>query len=503
MTNKVTYIIQLLDRFSAQARKIKESMGTVSLGIGKAALDVQKFGKSMSNAFGLTMFGSMAAFGKKLNTHVSLPIAGLAFAFLHAKQQMQTTQATFEGLFGKKGATEFAEKLRLFAQKTPFELTDIRETANLLATARMSAADILKTLPHIGDVAALGGGRMTEVGYLLQKIINMKRLYRRDMRMFGTLHIPILDTFLARLGIEGHKLGLTEKQFYAAVAAGLVTDKMVLKILRETTIKGGVAYQQMQKHLDTLLGAWRRLNDARIQLSASFGGLIEDTFNVSGHMKNLTDKMFYLRNNFQAFEKTHKKVLDFLQKLGLILMILGPITTILGLTFKGLAFTFGYFTAIVRVTTAALLGVKAAELALTPLLIGMVVAALLLWGAIEVYEHWDEILKDIKETLMWIKNFSMHPITTIKSSWAEGSAEAHGAFGNLIQGETGPHANPWQKLMWGGIMDNSAHTGQAVASESHITLNVSDPHNTISSIHSVIDKNTKLFVGTNMDHTHE
>lgn len=483
MTQKVTYIIELLDRFSAQARKIKESVEAMQSRMMFAAQATRSFGSSWQLAFGAAQLKALDRFGNKINTRVSLPLAAAAFSMLHAHQQLQTLQAGFEGMLGgTKPAASFVKSLQMWAQKTPFELRDVMKASTQMVAAMIPPKQILKDLQVMGNLAAMTGAHVDDMATEISKVRIRGRMYLMDMKIFASHGINIFQMLMDHLQLAGHRMGVTRVQLNKLFSQGAITFPIMMAALSAMTKKGGVGFNQMTLHTNTLLGAWRRFNDARFQLFAKFGQDIDRNWGVTYSLQAMAGAMFHLANTFKTFRASHGYLLKFIEDLALLLIILGPVLKAITMIGEGILFLFKPSIWVIRQLVIAMRMLEIAMIPLDGLLAAIVAAGLITWGVVYIFQHWREEVKYLKSELKDLYAFLRHPISYMgavqKKTFESGlSKEEFGSFGAAYLSPVGVH------------------------SKSHITLNVNDPTDKIHSIHSKHTGDAKLSVGKNMDHT--
>lgn len=229
---KISPTIQLVDRFSAPAKKIeslirKMANSTVTIAFKARDMTGRVIEKITSP---LTLIGAGAG------------AAGLFGYPLKLAGQMEQAFIGMEFfLKSKDRADRFMEELFIFAAKTPFELPQLREMSVQLLGARMATDQVLRTLRAFGDAASMTGAgingmKMALLGF--RQIAAIGKLNMEELRQ-------VTENLLIPLDQIVKELGLPKEALEDLGNMGIESARAIEAILRvlERDYVGGMAKQ--------------------------------------------------------------------------------------------------------------------------------------------------------------------------------------------------------------------------------------------------------------------
>lgn len=517
MANNVTYIIELVDKFSKMAKEIEHSVRGLDGAISNSSKRVETFRSRMLNAVGPISLRAFKNFGRNLSLYVSAPLGLAMVSMLRAHQKLETLQSGFSGMLHSSVKSKaFVESLKEFGRESPFELKNILEAATQFTSARMSPKESLKTLKIIGDLSAMTGASINTLSPILANIKNQRRLYRMDLRSLLYHGVNLNAVFLKHLSISSHGGKVTLKELLKLESQGSVTYEMVMKALNTMVSKGGIAFNQMKIHMGTMLGAFKQLKDNTFQLEAALGGILDKQLHVTRGMQILTEHIKVWIKELPDAEKHHKLLTKVLSKLLVALLVLGPGIKAVTASWKLLVFVFKPSIAIIRAVSAALVGLgMSARVLLLMSGWGALIAAAL-FGIYEIFKHWDAILLKIKSTWHSLVQVMKHPIVTLHKIVTKleepKNLPSIMDIADLTSGINVKHTpikemptiiKDMSTLVLGTPslkLTSPIERSPTSVSKSHITLNVNDKNDTIKSIHSEHTGDVHFNVGRNMAH---
>lgn len=216
---------------------------------------------------------SFTNFNKILGRTIALYAAFNAFDFV--KNQLfdsvrlaadaELAKISLEVLIGSAEHAESVLKdLYGFVETTPFRLTDVRDSAQLLAAFGVEAKQLLPTLRTLGDISAGINQPIRELADLYGRTLNEQRLYTRDLNQFTSRGIPLIQEFAKTFGVlENEVRGLAE--------AGVLTADDVTDALARMTSEGGRFFRLTERQAKTTAGEYSNLLDEVDGLKRSFG----------------------------------------------------------------------------------------------------------------------------------------------------------------------------------------------------------------------------------------
>lgn len=143
------------DDGSVVLEKVAKSLKSVSVSAKQMEADVARGARSLDGALNL-LKGSIGSLGIGLGVG---SVVALGKSFVDAASQAQGFETRLRVILGSQAeATKLFGELERYAARTPFQLSAVVESATSLAgVLENGAADVVRWLPLIGDLAAMSG----------------------------------------------------------------------------------------------------------------------------------------------------------------------------------------------------------------------------------------------------------------------------------------------------------------------------------------------------------
>jgi|GEM_PF-1382687 len=341
----------------------------------------------------------MERLGKDWMMRLTAPLALAGGGALKLAADMEQTRIAFTNMLGSaQAAQDFLDRLAKFAEKTPFEYTDLVQQARRLMAFGWAAEEVIPTLTAVGDaVAAMGGNAemIERVTTALGQMRAKQRVSAEEMMQLTEAGIPAWDMLAAAVGKSVPEvMKLAEKGLIPANAA-------IAALLRAMEQRwGGLMAQQM----DTVSGATSNLMDVLKRLGWTLGEAIDRTFRLRQRIQWLTG---VVSSAADALARMNPVLRSAIIWLGLAAALAGPVIFGLGTMARfmsvaatGMAVLSFWASRIVkafaawRSGTASLIGALASGLGtwrLVALGIGAVVAITVLaathWRQLAAFAH--------------------------------------------------------------------------------------------------------------------
>ena len=178
-------------------------------------------------------------------------------------EQFQTSLTTmFQG--NRREAELLSGQLQTFAQKTPFELTEIQDATKLMLAYGSTSGGVVNELRMLGDISSGVGQPLGEIAYLYGTLRTQGRAYAMDIRQFAGRGIPIIEALAKQFKVS-------KAEVMDLVSKGKVGFPEVEKALKSLTAAGGQFNNMMAEQSKTLQGQVSNLSDAWKQLQVSIG----------------------------------------------------------------------------------------------------------------------------------------------------------------------------------------------------------------------------------------
>jgi len=278
---------------------------------------------------------SMQKIGAAMTLGITTPLLGAGTAVLKLAGDMEQTRMAFTNMLGSaQKSQEFLDQLADFAEKTPFEYTDLTQQARQLMAFGFAAEDVIPLLTAVGDaVAAMGGGAdmLDRVTRALSQMRAKQKVSAEEMLQLAEAGIPAYE-YLAQA------IGKSVPETMKLAQKGLIPANAAINAILSAMERdfGGMMAQQAQ----TMLGSWSNLRDVLGRFGRTLGEAINRSLGLTQKIQQLTN---IVQMAADAFEKMNPTLKSTVIWLGIGVMAIGPL--LLGLSM------------LVKISTFASLGI--------------------------------------------------------------------------------------------------------------------------------------------------
>lgn len=283
----------------------------------------------------LTTFGSQAIalgsslsnLGTSLTGALTIPLAAIGAATLKLSGDLEQNRIAFTTMLGSADQARIhLEQLRDFAQKTPFEFTDLVQASKKLQALGFAAGEVIPTLTAIGNAtAALGTGAegIDRITLAFGQMLSKGTVQSQEMKQLAEAGIPAWQILAKTLNVDvAEAMKLVEKR---AVDSGTAVPAILAGINERF---GGL----MQAQNQTLLGQLSNLKDRTVQVLSEIGDAMAPT------AKRVVDLGFQIVSKIEeitkSFQSLPQPVKDAAFGLGAFAAALGPAIFIGGQMFS-------------------------------------------------------------------------------------------------------------------------------------------------------------------------
>lgn len=238
----------------------------------------------------------LAADGVKLFVEAS---AEIVRSSIETAANIQEQRLSFDNMLGsaeagKKLFTEISE----FAFKTPFESTDLRNSAKQLLAYNVAADDIVPTLRNLGTVASIvGREKMPEIILAYGQVKAATILTGAELRQFTETGLPMLQLLADKYNsVGGAAKQMNEKQ------------KASFDKLNDTYAKRLNKEQEMKEKGNTSGAAWKNL---QIDLANSREEISKLTGGMKNHIVTAGDVKKMIEDQQVSFEDVNAVIGDY------------------------------------------------------------------------------------------------------------------------------------------------------------------------------------------------
>lgn len=177
--------------------------------------------------------------------------------------QIERLTTSFEVMTGSaEKAAEMVERLRIMGAETPFEMTDLAGTVQMLMQYGFAAEEALDRMKMLGDIAqgnteamnsiALGYAQMSSAGKA--NLVDIKQMINGGFN-------PLQEI--------SERTGESMTSLYERISKGTLSVDEITESMRYATSEGGKFFQSMEKQSQTLSGQLSTLKDNADQLLGS------------------------------------------------------------------------------------------------------------------------------------------------------------------------------------------------------------------------------------------
>lgn len=184
---------------------------------------------------------------------------------------LESLKTSFEVMTGSADkAVEVVERLRVMGAETPFEMTDLAGTVQMLMQYGFAADEAIDRMSMLGDVAQGNKDAMTSIAMGYAQMSSAGKVNLQDIKQMINGGFNPLQEISERTGESMASL-------YDRISKGKMSVDEITDSMRYATSEGGKFFQSMEKQSQTLAGQLSTLKDNADQLLGSLTeGLSEE-----------------------------------------------------------------------------------------------------------------------------------------------------------------------------------------------------------------------------------
>lgn len=377
MANKVSYLIELQDRFSAVSSRVRSSVRGLGKGMDEMSRRVKNSDSKLMR-LGKTagkVGNALSSAGESMMKNITLPLAALGSYSLVQSAKLETLQVSFETMTGSaENAKNLMKDLTSFTATTPFQLAGVGKATKTLLAFKVPLKDMNGTLRMLGDIAAGTDAPLQDIAQIFGKARAKGKLMTEEILQLAERGIPIID-------VLSEKFNITKQQVFEMASKSQISFKAMQMAMADMTSEGGIFFDQTRRQSATLGGLFSTLKDNLSLTAAVFGDIMVDVFGLKGGLVSVNEWFNNLRKGIQDFAKEHPVITKMIAYFMLFLAVLGPILFVAGKV--AMAFS-------VMSIAAGVLGVSMSTI-LIPIIAISAAIALLVVAGVMVVKNWDGI----------------------------------------------------------------------------------------------------------------
>lgn len=192
-------------------------------------------------------------------------VAGIGVNYNAQVEQLQTS---FEVMTGSaEEAAGVVENLKKVAAETPFEMTDLAETTQLLMNYGFSAEEAQDRLMMLGDISQGSAEKMTRIATAYGQMSSAGKVSLEDVKQ-------MIEAGFNPLQEISQSTGESMASLYDRISKGTLSIDEITASMQRSTSEGGKYFQSMEKQSQTFSGQLSTLKDNALStLGALTSGL--------------------------------------------------------------------------------------------------------------------------------------------------------------------------------------------------------------------------------------
>jgi len=204
---------------------------------------------------------------------------------------MEQAEVAFTTMLGSaEKAKKILGDLQRFADITPFEFPELRDTARQLIAFGIGVDDVMEHIRRLGDISAGVSQPLNEVAAIYGKARVQGRLFAEDINQFTGRGIPII-------GELAKQFGVADEAVRKLVETGQVRFEHLQRAFKALTDEGSKFGGLMGRQAETLSGKWSTFLDSFKGALRDLGTMISEELNFSGGLDSLTNFTSAIRND--------------------------------------------------------------------------------------------------------------------------------------------------------------------------------------------------------------
>ena len=206
--------------------------------------------------------------------------------------QLEGYQTSFEVMTGDaEYAYELVDRLKNQAAQTPFDLTQLAKTTQLMMNYGMEGDKALDMMSRLGDIAQGDAQKLDGVALAFSQMSSLGKVNLQDIKqMINAGFNPLQEI--------SEKTGESMASLYQRISDGTMSvDEITASIMRATSV-GGKYFNSMDKQSQTLKGRWNTLKDTVREASGSITKGLADTL-ANNVLPAAIDAVKWLGENFE------------------------------------------------------------------------------------------------------------------------------------------------------------------------------------------------------------
>lgn len=215
--------------------------------------------------------------------------AGIGINF---NKQMETYQTSFEVMTGSyEKAADLVEELKTRAAATPFDLTDLADTTQLLMNYGFTTDNVISSMEMLGDIAQGDSEKLSRIALAYGQMTSAGKVTLQDVKQMIEAGFNPLQEIVET---TGESMG----SLYERISDGTISVDEITAAMKRSTSEGGKYFQSMDKQSQTLTGRWNTLKDTFAEATGTLTKGISDWLRDKG-IPAASRALEWLTKNFE------------------------------------------------------------------------------------------------------------------------------------------------------------------------------------------------------------
>ena len=223
----------------------------------KSLDSLSKSGNKLSGTF--SKIGSV---GAKAFTATTIAVGGVASALAGLigygakfNAEIEQYQTSFEVMTGSaEEASKLVEDLKKMGAETPFELSDLAETTQLLMNYGFQAEEAKDRLKMLGDISQGSAEKMNRIAMAYGQMSSAGKVQLEDVKQ-------MIEAGFNPLQEISESTGESMASLYDRISKGTISVDEITASMQRSTAEGGKYFQSMEKQSQTVNGQISTLQD--------------------------------------------------------------------------------------------------------------------------------------------------------------------------------------------------------------------------------------------------
>jgi tape measure domain-containing protein len=234
--------------------------------------NIRRLGNSLQGLEGKAKNAAMALSGLRAGVGGLIGLVGggvIVGKIFGDTATLQSQAKSLEVLTGSaKLAAQIVRELQSYGAATPFESTELIETAKRLNAFGVGATEVVATTKRLGDVAGATGANLGELATAYGQVVAKGRLQGEELLQFQERGVALSQELQKMYKLQG-------AEFTKALEGGRISAEAVEVAIERLTDKGGKYADGAIAQSDTLNGKLSTLKDTITALSQTIGTVLE------------------------------------------------------------------------------------------------------------------------------------------------------------------------------------------------------------------------------------